>query len=266
VTPLNDLERLLAKPKLGPQDFPELFRLLRETELVFLLPYHPELEGAKMSVKNGGQLPPFVVWTSAEDGKRLPIFSSLDRAQEACKKTGAREGQYLLCDMPGRQLFDLLACQPNGIVINPATTLHALFMGLDGVKQVVGRGPGQIVPPVNQSFRVQLLTPAEYPTSLVQGLFQYLRGSTGVRAAWLGKDLARTQPGTGYLVVLLGECDQKKIHADMLIVGGAGLAKGDTVHVTFLDGNNAAAVPATQKFTPFYAAPDYNAPSPLGPG
>src|SRR5205809_643279 len=113
-----------------------MFRLLRESELVFLLPYHPEMEGGVMKLQNGGKLPPFVVWSSPTDGKRIPIFSSLDRAQEACKKTGSRENQYNLCEMPGQQLFEILSCQPNAIAINPATSIPAIMMDIQGVKQL----------------------------------------------------------------------------------------------------------------------------------
>lgn len=265
MAPLNDLERLLTKPKFGPQDYPEMFRLLRETELVFLLPFHPELEGATMGLKNGDQLPPFVIWSSPTDGRRIPIFSSIDRAQEACRKTCSRENQYALCDMPGQQLFEILSCQPDAIAINPATSFPALLMDIHGVKQLARRGPGQ-AEGEQKSGRVQLLTAADYPTKLVQALFQYLRECSGVRAAWLAKDLGRTEPGTGYIIMVLGACDQKKIQDGIIIVAGSSIDKDETLHVGFMDGDNAAALAETEKFTPFYAAPDYKAADPLGPG
>jgi hypothetical protein len=244
--PLNDLERLLATPKFGPQNYPEMFRLLRETELIFLLPYHPEMEGT-IGVKNGDQLPPFVIWAGPENGKRIPIFSSIDRAQEACQKTSARENQYVLCDMPGQQLFEILSCQPNGIAINPATSMPVLMMDIEGVKRLAAKEvPATDAPP--QEGRVQILTAADYPTKLVQHLFQYLRQSPLVRAAWLARNLDRTEPGTGYIVMLLGTDRQKKVQQDIIIVAGPALGKDDTRHVAMLEG------------------PDYRSPSPLGPG
>jgi hypothetical protein len=265
VPPLNDLERLLAKPKFGPQDYPEMFRLLREMELVFLLPYHPELEGGSMDVQNGGKLPPFVVWTNPGSGPRIPIFTSLDRAQEACRKTRARDNQYALCKMPGQQLFELLSCQTRNIAINPATGLLSVMLDVAGVKQVALLGPGQ-VEGETKTGRVKLLTAADYPTELVQVLFQYLRGCPDVRAAWLSKNLARTEPGTDYIALVLGARDQKKIRDDILIVAGSALEKDSTLHVSFLERCGAEALATFEKFTPFYAAPDYKAADPLGPG
>ena len=265
MAPLNELEQLLAKPRFGPQDYPEMFRLLRETELCFLLPYHPEMEGATIGLENGDQLPPFVVWSSPKDGPRIPIFSSIERAQEACEKTGSRENQYVIADMPGRQLFEILSCQPDGIAINPATGGPSIMMDIEGIKQLGGRNADEDVGE-KKTGQVQLLTPADYPTKLVQSLFQYLRGCPGVRAAWLARDLAPAGPGTGYIVMVLGAGDQKKVQDDIIIVAGSAIAKGESVHTAFFDGTNAAALATAEKFTPFYAAPDYRAADPLGPG
>ena len=262
--PLNDLERLLTKPKFGPHDYPEMFRLLRATDLFFLLPYHPELVGV-IGLKNGDQLPPFVIWSSPQDGPRIPIFTSLERAQEACEKTAARDNQYALADMPGQQLFEILSCQTEGIAINPATSMPSLMMDLDGVKRLAATEKADPDAPAHEG-RVQILTAEDYPTKLVQSLFQYLRQTPGVRAAWLAKDLGRTEPGIGYIVMALGTGEQDKIHDDMLIVAGSALGKKDTLHVAFFEGANAEALAVAEKFVPFYAAPDYQSPSPLGPG
>src|SRR2546421_3506651 len=107
MVPLNDLERLLATRDVGPQIYPQLFRLLRESTLVFLIPYHPEVMG-DMRLQNGDPMPQFVIWQSPAEGKRIPIFSSIERANEACKKTGAPESHYALCEMLGQHLFEAL--------------------------------------------------------------------------------------------------------------------------------------------------------------
>jgi hypothetical protein len=262
--PLNDLERLLADPKFGPQHYPEMFRLLRATELTFLIPYHPEMEGV-IGLGNGDPLPPFVIWSSPKDGKRIPIFSSIERAEEACKKTRARDNQYTLCEMPGQQLFEILRCQPESIAINPATSLPAMMMDIEGVKQLAARAVPDSERPPKQEGRVQFLTAADYPTKLVNSLFQYLRQTPGVRAVWLAKDLGRTEPGIGYIALVLGACDQKKVREDIVIVAGSALVKDDSLHVGFVEGVNTAALATAEKFVPFYAAPDYRSPSPLGP-
>ncbi len=168
MTPLNDLERLLATPKFGAQCYPEMFRLLRESELAFLLPFHPEMEGS-IGLKNGDALPPFVVWQSKSDGPRVPIFSSIERAQEACRKTGARDNQYAICEMTGQELFHLISCQTHPIVLNPATTMRALFLDMEGIKQVADISRPERGRKEKEQGTIQFLLAADYPTNLVQG-------------------------------------------------------------------------------------------------
>jgi len=267
MTPLNDLERLLSNPKFGPESYPEMFRLLRESELVFLLPYHPEMEGA-IGLKNGDALPPFVVWENKQEkrGARIPIFSSIERAQEACKKTGARDNQYALAEMKGKELFHLISCQEHSIVLNPATSGRALFLDMEGVKQVAAAPYLEKNTGPQKQGKVQFLTAADYPTNLVQALFQRFRQTPGVQAAWMTKELNRTEPGTAYIVVVIATCDHEKLRQDILIVAGSAIHKDETCFVSFIDSTNAQGMAVTAKFTPFFAAPDFKAPSPLGEG
>ncbi|HEY0552532.1 MAG TPA: enhanced serine sensitivity protein SseB C-terminal domain-containing protein [Verrucomicrobiae bacterium] len=265
MTPLNDLERLLATPKFGPQSYPEMFRLLRESELAFLLPYHPEMEGGTIGLKNGDRLPPFVVWESKADGRRIPVFSSIERAQEACKKTGSHEKQYVICEMKGQELFHLISCQEHPIVLNPATTANALFMDMNGVKQIANVPDAQADPAAGkEEGRVQLLAAADYPTDLVNAIFQYLRQRTDVQAAWLATVMNRTEPGTAYIVLVLTNGDQKKLQEGIIIVAGSVLPqKDDTCYVGFVDTNDRQLMAAAAKFPPFFAAPGFKGLGPL---
>ncbi len=263
MTPLNHLERLLAHPKFGPQSYPELFRLLRESELVFLLPNHPEMEGS-IDVRTGERLPPFVVWQSQNDGRRIPIFSSLERANEACQKTGAKDGQYALCEMKGRELFDLISCQKDPVVINPACGGHAVFLDLDGVKQISKAPYFEPAKGQKKQGPVKLIAAADYPTDLVNSVFQLLRERKEVQAAWLGQEMERTEPGTAYIFLVLATGGQEKLQQDILIVAGSACPKGSVCHVSFPDPANPEVKTVTAKFPPFYAAPGFKGPSPLG--
>jgi len=106
--PMNDLERAFAKMARGPEARPEFFRLLRESELSFLLPYHPEIEGEEMELKNGDPMPPFVVWQNKK-GSFIPVFTSDARADAAvAKQTEERRFQkcpYSVGSMNGEVLF-----------------------------------------------------------------------------------------------------------------------------------------------------------------
>ena len=259
---LNDLERLLRKPKFGPESYPELFRLLRESKLAFLLPYHPEMEGS-IGLKNGDSLPPFVVWKNPQDGCHIPIFTSLERAQEACAKTRSRAKQYVICEMLGRELFHLLSVQEHPITLNPATSMPVLFLDLNGVKAVARVRKSNEDQPEQQG-RVQLLTAADYPTDLVQALFQYFRQCPEVQAAWISKLIERTEPGTVYVLLTLATGERKKLQDATLIVAGSACKKGETMHMHFIEPGPSPFPVMQTNFPPFYAAPNYKTPNPLG--
>lgn len=261
MTPCNELERILAARNFGPQSYPQLFQLLRESALVFLLPYHPELQGSTVTVGNGDPLPKFVVWHSDPDGRRIPVFTSANCANEACKKIGARDRQFTFAEMQGKELFALLACQRDPIVINPACNTNATFLDLNAVKKLAD---GSILTPETGDMKhgtVKIVDPADYPTDFLQPLFSFLRQRPQVKAAWLFRELSQPGTPTCYVFVLKTTGDAPAVQRDFRVVASSTCPKGVEYGVTLLDPNNVELVKATSSFTPFYAAPDYPAPS-----
>ena len=264
--PLNDLERAYAAMR-GPEHYPNLFRLLRESTLVFLIPYHPEMEGM-MGLGNGDPLPPFVVWKNPKDGECIPLFTSIERAEMACKKIGASDTQYNLCEMKGAELFHLISCQPHHIIINPATDYGEFFLDNNGVKKLAD---GSILKPMDDipqqiQGRMQIVEPADYPTDLLQPLFQFLRGRKEVRAAWLFKHAQPPDPNRPYYAFALKVTgDFRAVQQDFTIVL-INLSEKENMDFGTLqvDDSNPELIKVTEKFPAFYAAPDYKAPSPLG--
>ena len=184
-TPLNELERLLADPRQGPESHPQLFRLLREATLVFLMPYHPEIMGS-YNLKEGDAGPKFIVWKGSE-GPCIPVFTSMDRANEACKKIGVPDKKYALAEMNGQQLFAVLRLQQYPIIINPACGVATTYLDRNAMKMLAD---GSILKPIDEraaqkSGNVVIVDPADYPTDFLQPLFQFLRKRTEVKAAWL---------------------------------------------------------------------------------
>lgn len=261
--PLNDLERLMAARDFGPQLYPQFFRLLRKSELVFLIPYHPEMVG-EIALKSGDVLPPFVVWKSPTDGLRVPIFTSMDRATEACANTGAREGQYAFCEMLGQQLFDLLSVQENAIVINPACSTPSTFLDLNAARKLADGSILISEPEEQRSGSVKIVDPADYPTDFLQPLFRFLRENPGIKAAWLFREQTPPDAPVSYVFVLKADGDTSAVENDFRIVATSACPKGVDYGVALLDAENAALLAITAQHTPFYAAPDYRAPSPLG--
>jgi len=258
----KNLEQILAARNFGPQSYPELFRLLRESTLVFLLPYHPELVGSTITLKSGDKLPKFVVWQSSE-GRQIPIFTSKRFANEACKKTGARDKQYAFAEMRGKELFDLLALQSDWIVINPACSTNAVFLDIEGVKKLAD---GSILTPETGPMKqgtVQLVEPADYPTDFLQPLFVFCRDRPQVKAAWLFRELPQPGSPTCYVIMLKIVGDTAALERDFRVVAGCACPEDVEYGLILIDPNNTELVKVTSTSTPFYAALDYKAPGPL---
>ena len=267
MTPVEELEHILAARDFGAQHWPEVLRLLRQVTLVFLLPYHPEIMGDN-TVKPDGPLPKFIIWTTKAGERHLPIFTSVRCAREALEKTKKANRRYALGEMEGKELFHLLARQPDGVVVNPACSTKDFYLDHNAVKMLAD---GSILAPAigaQKEGNVQIVKPADYPTDFLQPLFRFLRGRPEVRAAWIFRDPDR-QDATHYVFVLKIVGPDTGLLQDFRIITSSTRPDGVLASVTLLDPNNTQLVQVTSAHTPFYAAPDYPAPGPLrdeGPG
>lgn len=264
--PINDLERAYAASVRGPEGNPELFRLLRESKLIFLLPYHPEMEGT-FSLGNGDAVPKFSLWKSS-DGIHIPIFTSKERANEAFKRMRSRDKEYAIAEMKGQELFHLISCQPYAIVINPACKIAATYMDMNAVKKLAD---GSILKPVEDGAThegtVNIVEPADYPTDFLQPLFRFLRERPQVKAAWLFRHFTPADPTRTYYVFALRVIgDAEKVKQDFAVVAHAACPEKTDYGVMIIDPKDQALARVTSTHPAFYAAPDYKSPSPLGGG
>ena len=263
MNPGNELERILGARDFGPQVYPDLFRLLLQSPLVFLLPYHPELVGNTVTVKTGDDLPRFIIWHSDAGGRRIPIFTSPRSANEACEKIGARDHQFAFAEMDGKGLFELLACQPEAIVLNPCCGTHAIFLDLNAVKGLADGSMFKPDPGETTQGVARIVDPADYPTDFLQPLFAFLRKRPEVRAAWLFREVFDTGSLGCYVIVLKTTGDGTVIRRDFEIVATCACPKDAQYGVMLWDPANLELVKTTSTSTPFYAAPDYKAASPV---
>lgn len=264
MNPVNELDRLLAARDFGPQHYPEVFRLLRDSLLVFLLPYHPELAGTSDTVRNGDMLPPFLIWQSTGSGPKIPIFTSPRRAHEACRAVGQEDRTYAMAEMLGRDLFDLLAFQPEDIAINPACEGSTLFLDSTAVKKLAD---GSILDPEGGESKegiVSIVDPADYPTDFLQPLFCFLRERRQVQAVWLLQEETEPNAPISYVFVLKVTSEAQALERDFRVVARSACPQNVDYGVTLFDPENKGLVELTEAFTPFYAAPDFRAPGPLG--
>ena len=256
--PMNALERAYVGVARGPEGRPEFFRQLRESMLAFLMPFHPELDGI-MQFGNGD-----TVALSAWEGPKgtfIPIFTSVDRAEQALKTVGAPDNQYSLAEMKGEWLFMLVACQQHGVVINPACGMAEFYLDLRAAKLLAD---GSILKPIaagpQEHGRVIIVKPADYPTDFIQPLFRFLRGRAEVQAAWLFRREPAPDPANPYYVFgLLATGKIPALKHDFTIVAQSARVQGADFGVTLMDPNDPAMAKVMAKFPPFYAAPDFRA-------
>ncbi len=253
MTPMNDIERLLFRKDFGPQHHPEVIHLVRDAELVFLIPFHPEMEG-EMSLGHGDLLPPVVIWRRPGGaGRCIPIFTSIKRAQEGCKTTRALPKQYTFCEMVGWQLFGMMRHREEGLALNPGTKLPSLYFNPFSVR-AIAEGTTAHKSEETGSGTVVMVEPDEYPTDFLQPIFSFFRERPEMEAAWLFRQPDPPSGRTTYVFVLKVRGDSAALESDFRIVATGSCPMDTDYGVCVLDGQNLPLEEITSNSTPFYAA------------
>src|ERR1700722_2363000 len=107
--PQNDLERAYKDAHLGLQETVDYFRELRDSILMFLMPYTPGCKGV-MQVGNGSTIT-FTVWKIAGEDM-IPVFTSPARVQEALQAAGKWNEKSAMGEMLGKELLHVISMQP----------------------------------------------------------------------------------------------------------------------------------------------------------
>ena len=257
--PMNELERAFAVAMRGAEGRPELFRQLRESMLTFLMPYHPEMEGI-VELGNGDTMT-FSVWQSPK-GQFIPVFTSLERATRAIEATGAPDHRYAVAEMKGEWLFHAISGQKERVVINPACGTGEMYLDGNAVKMLAdGSILKPMAPRAEERGALVVVEAADYPTDFIQPLFQFLRGRSEVRAAWIFREEtpADAEKPT-YVFGLLGPEITEELTQDFGIVATGACPPNAGYGLMSLSPDDPAEAAAMAKFPPFYAAPDYRAP------
>ena len=260
--PQNDLERALWSVSRGPEGYPTLFRQLRESMVTFLMPYHPEWVG-DVPIENGTAIT-FAVWQNA-DGPQIPIFTSLERAEAALEAIGG-DMKYAVAEMKGEWLFGAIAGQELPAVLNPACGTPHLSLDVRAARKLADGSILRVEKGPQEQGRLKIVDAADYPTDLLQPVFRFLRGRPEVRAAWLFYRLEQDAPPQRYYVFsLLVQGDAEAVQNELSVVVRHAVKDGPDFGVTKVDPDDPEMGKIMAQFPPFYAAPDYRAPTPLPP-
>ena len=197
------------------------------------------------------------------------MFTSEERAEQALKATGKPANRQNVLRMKGEELFRAIAARkpPCGMVINPACGTGEMLLDHAAVKLLAD---GSILKPLRPEKReegvVRIVEPADYPTRLLEPLFQYLRRCASVRAAWLFRHQTALPSAEPTYIVGLLMADgghARRVEQDLIVVS-KGVRPIVNCSATVLNLNDPAVAAATAKFAPFYAAPDYSPPKSHG--
>lgn len=263
--PENHLDRAIRATARSQAAMPDLLRALTEGEIWFLMEHHPDLAGEELRIENGSPLP-FIIMED-DKGKIVPLFSSGERLDEALKKPNAPKKKFMAGAMPARQAMEILGVMNFRAVINQGCATGFVTIGPKLMRDLADGTALQPMPmdsgqQVTRSF--SLLNPADYPTNLIQPLFEHLRRHANFRAAWVFGEAKGAAPASSlpkyYLLVLMQPRDEKLFH-DFNLIAQAAKGKQWEVELSLANETDEAEIAHVfQQAMPFFKAADYQPP------
>jgi hypothetical protein len=242
----------------APSALPDVYRALTLNNLCALIPYHPEMVG-NFQIENGMPCP--FIMTHDDRGEAVLLFSSEARADEAVKTGRFPESKYTTAAMPARQMLEIIGKMELRAIINPACATGTFEAPPDMMRDLasgVALQPLPSGPIVERIFNV--IDPADYPTDLIQPLFEVSRRDWRYRAAWVmrGKEPAAAG-GTSYaFFVWIDPPDAALVH-DCNIVLQNSRNETDEASITVLDEQRRRDLDLLFSQTaPFHKAPDFD--------
>jgi hypothetical protein len=259
----NDLDRAIYALSRSTAELPEVFRQLTEGQLCALVPYHPEIIDTTMQIENGS---PFnFAMLRDEEGDAVMLFSSEVRAEEAMKARNVAPNTYATAAMNARDMLQILGAMNLRALLNPSCKTGCFIMPPDLMRDLAS---GKALEPrpiasESQELKLNVIDPADYPTNLIQPLFESLRKHAQFRAAWvLRRPEATPAGGTHYQIMLLMDPRAEAIVHDFNLVLVAACHEPDEVSFGLL---NEKDEPYTRSLLaqaqPFYRATDWDLPT-----
>jgi hypothetical protein len=185
--PLSDLDRAIVAAHRSPSALPELCRQLCQGELFLLIPHHPEFgQDDQLELRNGMEVP-FVIQPEGE-GEVVLIFSSEERAQEGMRRGKVPPGTYRIVSMSAIQALEVLGKVGLRALVNKCCAMPQLILPPELMRDIASGKVFQssdVTSREMEEITLRLLDPADYPTDLIQPVFEILRKHRQFRAAWI---------------------------------------------------------------------------------
>lgn len=252
----NDLDRAIFALRRSQAELPEVFRQLTAGRLCALVPYHPEIVDTTMEIENGSRF--HFVMTRDEEGDAVMLFTSEMRAEEAMTAGNVAPNTYATASMDAREMLEILGAMNLRALLNRSCTTGCFVMPPDLMRDLASGAALQPRPlrAATEELALQLIDPADYPTDLLQPLFESLRKHPEFRAAWV---LRRSEPspdgGTHYQIMLLMDPRDESVVHDFNVVLVAACRAPDAVSFGLLDEKDEAYTRSLlEQAQPFYRA------------
>lgn len=223
--PFNALEQAFANAHLGSAETVEFFRLLRESNVSFTVPYHPEIEGENKIQSDGKMI--ITIWTLNGE-EVIPIFTSLQRLDEAMAATGKPGQLYGAGEMIGQELLRGF-CPPHNkfrVAINPLCACGTHFLDPARIQSIVDGSalhlptPGELA---MSGLVISLPDSSRQPARLREPLGKFFTTIPEVKAAWLFYEEEPKPPFEKVYVVGLaivdGDAEEIRKEASLALAG-----------------------------------------------
>jgi hypothetical protein len=212
---MNDLDGAILALQRSTAATPEFYRQLAQGDLWFLVRYHPEIEGEKIELKNGAPMP--FIQFQVQQGAAVALFSSAERVEECLNKSKIPARQYSTGSMPARQMLEILGKSELQAVLNQGCASGAITIPPNLMRDLAdGSALKPIVPESTVQHRLTILNPADYPTRLIQPLFELMRRHAQFRAAWVCAFPPETdqpaRPPRYQFLILMDPRDERLFH------------------------------------------------------
>jgi hypothetical protein len=221
--PNNDLEEAYANAHLGIEETVDYFRLLRESILMFLVPYKPDMR----VVQEFGVGKDITFTTFMVQGEvMIPIFTSSARVEEALQATGKWEEKNGVGEMLGKELLHVISMLPDSVkaIVNPDCSCGARVMNQEMVRSIVDGSALEIPTPGEQAMNGLVISlPVRQPAELREPLGKFFATLPEVKAAWLFFEEEPKKPCEKVYVVGLaiagGDAEEIRKEAALALAG-----------------------------------------------
>ena len=267
--PLNDLDKAIMAFQRSQAAVPELLRHLCAGTLWLLVPFHPEVANQDMQYLEGQPMPFLRIQTSK--GVMVAVFTSEARAMEGMKKAKVRPRTYMPAVMSAKDVLGMLGKLNLTMSVNKGCSTGDISLPPQSLIRLAG-GAVFNPPPLDdkgsERLRLDKLDPADFPTDLVQAVFEFCRQHSHFRAVWVFTRAIAGQPASAhkpyYILVLMEPRDAALFHDFNLVVKS--VKREYEVNLGLTESNTPECVADLfRQAQPFYLAADYQPPKVSAP-